>query len=121
MPWPKASKELGERLVPLLDKYHCERRKMFGADVWFVKGNMFVGVFGEGVFLRLSDEDGQGIKKEIPGAGVFAPTESTVMREYVSVPSSALDKVDRLERWIERSYALVISLPEKVPKKKKGR
>jgi TfoX/Sxy family transcriptional regulator of competence genes len=116
--WPKASKELGERLAPRLEKYHCERRKMFGADVWFVKGTMFMGVFGDGLFLRLSDDDGLSIKKEIPGAGIFSPTESTVMREYVSIPSSSFDDPDKLDRWIERSYGLVVSLPEKRPKKK---
>lgn len=119
-PWPKSSKELGDRLAPLLEKYHGERKRMFGADVWFVNGNMFMGVFGEGLFLRLSDEDGQNIKKEILGAGVFSPTESTVMREYVSVPGSSLDDVDKLSRWIERSHALVISLPVKVSKKKRS-
>jgi TfoX/Sxy family transcriptional regulator of competence genes len=117
-PWPKASKELGERLVPVLEKYRCDRRKMFGADVWFVNGNMFMGVFGDGIFMRLSDDDGQAIKKEFPGAGVFAPTERTVMSEYVSVPGTSLDDLGRLGRWIERSYALVISMPAKVPKKK---
>ena len=91
---------------------------MFGADVWFVNGNMFMGVFGEGIFLRLSDEDGLSIKKEIPGAGVFSPTESTVMREYVSIPSSSLDDAEKLDRWIGRSYGLVNTLPVKVPKKK---
>jgi TfoX/Sxy family transcriptional regulator of competence genes len=116
-PWPKASKEIGERLAPHLEKYNCQRRKMFGADVWFVNGNMFMGVFGEGVFLRLSDEDGLSIKKEIPGAGVFSPTESTVLREYVSIPSSSLDDAEKLDRWIWRSYGLVNSLPVKVPKK----
>ena len=120
-PWPKASKELGERLALHLEKYRCERRKMFGADVFFVNGNMFMGVFGEGIFLRLSDEDGLSIKEDIPGAGVFAPTESTVMSEYTSIPASSLDDLDKLDRWIERSYGLVISLPVKVPKKKKGR
>ncbi len=116
--WPKASKELGERLAPHLEKFNCERRRMFGADVWSVKGNMFMGVFGDGIFLRLSDEDGLSIKKEIPGSGVFSPTESTVMREYVSIPSSSLDDLDRLDRWFERSYGLVVSLPVKRPKKK---
>jgi TfoX/Sxy family transcriptional regulator of competence genes len=119
--WPKASPEIGERLAPILEKYQCEHRKMFGADVWFVNGNMFMGVFGNGLFLRLSDDDGQEIKKDIPGSGVFAPTESMVMREYVQVPSSSLDDRDKLERWIERSHDLVTSLPIKMPKKKRPR
>jgi hypothetical protein len=55
-------------------------------DVWFVSGNMFLGVFGGGLFLRLFDEDGLAIKKGDPRAGAFSPTESMVMREYVSIP-----------------------------------
>ena len=104
-PWPKASKEIGERLALHLEKYRCERMKMFGADVFFVNGNMFTGVFGEGIFLRLSDEDGLAIKKDIPGAGVFAPRESTVLSEYTSIPVSSLDDLDKLDLWIERSYS----------------
>jgi TfoX/Sxy family transcriptional regulator of competence genes len=117
-PWPKASKELGERLVPFLEKYRCERRKMFGADVWFVNGNMFLGVFGDGMFIRLTDDDAMAIKKEIPGAGIFAPTESTVMREYVSIPMSAAGDLERIRSWVDRSYSLVASMPVKAPKKK---
>ena len=119
-PWPKASKELGERLASHLEKYHCERRRMFGADVWFVNGNMFAGVFGDGMILRLSDEDGLSIKKEMPGTGVFSPTIRMVMREYVFIPASGLSDLDRIDGWIDRSYGLVSSLPAKAPKKKKG-
>ena len=120
MTWPKSSKELADQLSPRLERYHCERRKMFGADVWFVNGNMFMGVFGEGLFLRLNDEDGLAIKKEIPGAGIFAPSEKVVMREYSSVPASSLQDMGLLDPWIERSYGFVKSIPSKVPKKKKA-
>jgi TfoX/Sxy family transcriptional regulator of competence genes len=119
-PWPKASKELGERLAPHMEKFHGERRKMFGADVWFINGNMFAGVFGDGMILRLSDEDGMSIKKEMPGVGVFSPGEVMVMREYVLIPSEFLRDLENLDRWIERSYDLVKSLPVKAPKKRKG-
>jgi TfoX/Sxy family transcriptional regulator of competence genes len=120
-PWPKASKEVGERLALRLEKYDCERKRMFGADVWFVQGNMFMGVFGDGIFLRLSDNDGLSIKKEIQGAGVFSPTVSMVMREYVSIPFVSLTDMEALDPWMERSYQLVRSLPKKVPKKSMAR
>jgi TfoX/Sxy family transcriptional regulator of competence genes len=116
--WPKASKELGERLAARLERYKCERRKMFGADVWFVNGNMFAGVFGDGIILRLSDDDGLSIKKEIPGAGVFSPNDTMVMHEYTFIPSSALDNLNNIDDWIERSYGLAASLPVKASKKK---
>jgi hypothetical protein len=43
-----------------------------------------------------------------------------VMREYVFVPPGYLDDLENIDRWIERSYGLVASLPIKPPKKKKG-
>ena len=92
---------------------------MFGADVWFVNGNMFIGVFGDGIMLRLSDEDGLALKKQVPGSGVFSPTEKMVMHEYSYVPSSSFKDLDELEDWISRSFRLVASLPAKVPKKKR--
>ena len=119
MTWPKASKELGEQLASHLERFNCERRKMFGADVWFVNGNMFTGVFGDGIMLRLSDEDGLALKKRVPGSGVFSPTERMVMREYCFVPSSSFKDLDELDDWIDRSFRLAASLPVKVPKKKR--
>jgi TfoX/Sxy family transcriptional regulator of competence genes len=118
MTWPKSSKVLGDRLALRLEKYRCDRRKMFGADVWFVNGNMFMGVFGEAAFLRLTEEDGMAIKREIPGAGIFAPTEKVVMREYSQAPASTEEDLERLDPWIERSFRMVLSIPPKAPKKK---
>ena len=109
MAWPKASKELGGQLASHLEKFHCDRRKMFGADVWFVNG----------IMLRLSDEDGLALKKQVPGSGVFSPTEKMVMHEYSYVPSSSFKDLDELEDWISRLFRLVASLPAKVPKKKR--
>ena len=119
MTWPKASEELGEQLASHLEKFQCERRKMFGADVWFVHGNMFIGVFGDGIMLRLSDEDGLTLKKQVPGAGVFSPTEKMVMKEYSFIPKSSFKDLDELEDWIDRSYRLTAALPVKAPKKKR--
>ena len=119
MTWPKASKELGEQLAFHLKEFHCERRKMFGADVWFVNGNMFIGVFGDGIMLRLSDEDGLELKKQLPGSGIFSPTESMVMREYSYIPRSSFNDLDELEDWIGRSFRLAASLPVKAHKKKR--
>lgn len=93
---------------------------MFGADVWFVNGNMFAGVFGDGMILRLSDEDGLSIKREIPGTGVFSPNERMVMHEYTFIPSAVLDDLNKIESWIERSYGFTAALPVKEPKKGKG-
>jgi len=36
---------------------NCGYRKMFGYTAYFFNGNMFVGVHGDKLFLRLSDAD----------------------------------------------------------------
>ncbi len=92
-----------------------EPRKMFGYSCAFVKGNMFVGLHGAGMILRLPDE--QRVEfLQLKGAKQFEPLPGRVMREYVVIPKVLLDSPDRLRAWIEKSLAFVSSLPAK-PKK----
>ncbi|WP_091688811.1 TfoX/Sxy family protein [Methanococcoides vulcani] len=55
--WKKASEELGELIGEAVSEYDVEFRKMFGSPVYFVNGNMFIGVHGDGIMLRLQEED----------------------------------------------------------------
>jgi TfoX/Sxy family transcriptional regulator of competence genes len=43
---------------------------MFGNVAGFVNGNLFMGVYGNGLFLRLSEED-RGELLKIKGASLF--------------------------------------------------
>ncbi len=40
--------------------FDVQARKIFGSPVYFVKENMFAGVYGEGIMLHLRPEDQTG-------------------------------------------------------------
>src|ERR1700730_552626 len=68
-------------------------RPMFGNLAGFVNGNMFTGVFGSGVFVRLPPDDRTELLA-IPGAAIFAPMEGRPMTEYVTMPDHWRDEPD---------------------------
>src|SRR5438552_7987136 len=59
-------------------------RPMFGNLAAFVNGNMFMGLFGPDLFLRLSDDDQALVQKA--GGGSFEPMPGRAMSGYVVVP-----------------------------------
>ena len=92
-----------------------ERRVLFGAPTWFVGGNMFAGVFGDDIFIRLTPADQTEVKKL--GAKLFDPLKRGVMKNYLLLPYDILYDDKLIEQWLEKSYALVTSLPVKAEKK----
>ena len=113
MPWPKPSIEkvgLLERTIST----RGERRVLFGAPCWFIRGNMFAGVFGEDIFLRLGETDLVDAKSL--GAKPFQPVMGRVMKEYATLPPALLEGKP-LAAWLEKSYSYTSSLPIKAGKK----
>ena len=49
----------------------CDYKKMFGYPAYFFNGNMFVGIHGDKLFLRLSDADIASINKRLQGCNSF--------------------------------------------------
>lgn len=96
-----------------------ERRQMFGCPVAFLGGQMFGGLFGSSMFLRLGDSDRAALLA-VEGARVFDPMGGRPMREYVVLPRSVLDDAAQLRSWLSRATAYASSLPPKLPKKKRG-
>ena len=88
-------------------------KPMFGNLGAFVNGNMFMGLFGADVGLKLPAE-AQAELLEHEGAGPFGPAERP-MGGYVTMPASW--SPDDAGPWVERSLAYVAALP---PKKAKG-
>ena len=70
-------------LATLLEPYNVSSRKMFGSLTYFINGNMLTGVHEDIIFLRLSVEDQEEIKKEFPCVDQFDPLEGRKMREYI--------------------------------------
>ena len=92
-------------------------KPMFGNLGAFVNGNMFAGLFGDAVGLRL-DEASQDELRSKPGAGPFGPEERP-MGGYVSLPRSWRTKPETTNPWVERALAHTSGLPPKKPKPKK--
>jgi TfoX/Sxy family transcriptional regulator of competence genes len=117
---PKSSSALAELFAELVpDAAGVVRKPMFGMPTAFVNGNMFTGLFGEGLTLRLSADDRVAVAAELPSQP-FAPMPSRPMKEYVLVRDPL--RADRavLEAWIGRSLEFASVLPAKQPKPRKS-
>jgi hypothetical protein len=85
---------------------------MFGNLGAFVNGNMFMGLFGSDVGIKLPEDDQQRLLAE-PGAGQFGPTERP-MAGYVTIPAEW--PAGTADSWIAKSLTYVAALPPKKPK-----
>lgn len=112
MPKPSdADKERFRDLVPQAPS--VEIKPMFGNLAGFVNGNMFMGLFGSSIGLKLDDDDRQELFA-VEGAGPFGPEERP-MGSYVALPPDWTD--DQAEPWIDKALTFVGAQP---PKKKKS-
>jgi TfoX/Sxy family transcriptional regulator of competence genes len=93
-------------------------RPMFGNDAAFVNGNMFTGLFGKQLFVRLSEQDQEELLKE-KGASKFAPMKGRPMSGYIVVPGAWRGDTEIASKWVARSLAWASGLPAKAPKKSK--
>ena len=118
MAWKKASPELCELLEKAVQPFPYEKKMMFGCPAYFANGNMFTGVHGEGVIVRLAAVDRAEALSTYDEASVFEPMEGRPMKEYVLFPESVLGDEQLFRSWLERSLAFASSLPAKASKPK---
>ena len=110
---PKPTAGDRERFTALVPEApQVEVKPMFGNLGAFVNGNMFMGLFGSDVGIKLPDDDQRRLLAE-PGTGLFGPQERP-MAGYVTIPASW--PADTANDWIGRSLAYVAGLPPKKPK-----
>jgi TfoX/Sxy family transcriptional regulator of competence genes len=118
--WRKSPPTLVARLDALLcHAPGAERRQMFGYPCAFLHGNMFIGLFQDQLFIRLSEADRKEFLQQ-PGAAPFEPIKGRPMKEYVTAPEVLLADESALERWLARSLAYAGTLPPR-EKKRGGR
>ena len=91
-----------------------EVKPMFGSLGAFVNGNMFAGLFGTDIGVKL-DPEGLEELRAIEGAGPFGPEERP-MGGYLSLPASFSD--EQATAWVERAREHVATFPPKVKKQK---
>ncbi|MCI4364159.1 MAG: TfoX/Sxy family protein [Thermoplasmata archaeon] len=93
-------------------------KKVFGQPAAFAEGNMFLGVFGEQLFVRLSEPALAELGK-VPGVRPFEPMPGRAMRGYAVLPPSLLTEPGKAGRWVRKSLEFALSLPPKGPGSKK--
>jgi TfoX/Sxy family transcriptional regulator of competence genes len=99
-----------EGLVP--DDPRVEVKPMFGNLGAFVQGNMFMGLFGSAIGVKLADADAATLREA--GGGPFGPVERP-MSGYVALPPDCTPAKART--WAEKSLAHVAALAPKKPKR----
>jgi len=113
MPKPsEQSKVAFQKLVP--PDPAVSTRPMFGNLSAFVNGNMFCGLFGEDLFVRVSDEDQAKLRKQ--GGKAFEPMPGRAMSGYVVVPAGWQKKPDATRSWIVSALSWSKALPPKAAK-----
>jgi TfoX/Sxy family transcriptional regulator of competence genes len=113
----EADKDFFRSLLP--DDPAVEVKPMFGNLGAFVHGNMFAGLFGAAVGVRL-DDAGRAELEGIEGSGPFGPAERP-MGGYISLPAAWRAAPEVAARWVERALGYVSTLPPKVKKPKAPR
>jgi len=112
MEMPKPTDEDKDRFRALVpDGPGVEVKPMFGNLGAFVNGNMFMGLFGAQVGVKLADADRDTLVAE--GGGPFGPAERP-MGGYVTLPPAW--GPDEAEPWAAKALALAGALPAKVKK-----
>lgn len=109
----QADKDYFKSIVP--DDPRVEVKPMFGNVAAFVNGNMFMGLFGPDVGIRLSEE-GREELLAVDGAGSFGPPDRP-MKEYVSMPIEWRDESRATDEWVARALDHTSAMP---PKRKKS-
>jgi TfoX/Sxy family transcriptional regulator of competence genes len=112
MPKPtEADRERFAALVP--EAPDVVVKPMFGNLGAFVNGNMFMGLFGSDIGLRLPSDEAARLRA-IDGAGPFGPVERP-MGGYVTMPPSLVDDPEG-GRWVAIARDHAAALPPKQPK-----
>ena len=116
MKFDKSPRWLVDLFRALQPEVGGEPRQMFGYPCAFEDGQMFAGLFGDGLFLRLGEEERLALLA-LPGAAPFAPM-GRPSKHYVVLPPSMLEDEEAVKGWMRRSRAYAQTLP---PKAKKSR
>jgi TfoX/Sxy family transcriptional regulator of competence genes len=97
------------RVVP--DDERVTTRPMFGSVAAFANGYMFMGLFGEELFVRLSEQDRT--VQLAAGWHNLEPMPGKPMREYVVIPGDWRTNGEAVHDFGARALDYVLGLPPK--------
>ena len=111
-----ADREYFRSLVPADPR--VEIRPMFGNLGAFIGGNMFMGLFGAVVGVRLGDEHRAELMEQ-PGAGPYLSPERP-MKGWAALPAAWRDEPARAAPWVGRALEQAAAMPPKAAKSRKA-
>lgn len=95
-------------------------KPMFGNLGAFVNGNMFAGLYGSSIGIRLPDADTMAKLRAVEGTAPYGPPERP-MGGYIALPEEWSSRPERVTEWMQIALSQVGQLPPKQPKpRKKG-
>ena len=112
----EADKEFFRSLIPADPA--VEVKPMFGNLGAFVHGNMFAGLFGPAVGVRLDEAASQELAA-MDGSGPFGPADRP-MGGYLSLPAAWRASPGLAAGWVGRALSHVSTLPPKARKPKRA-
>jgi hypothetical protein len=102
-----ADRDRFRALVP--DEPGIETKPMFGSLGAFVNGNMFMGLLGSDVGVKLDEADRTALLTK-PGTGPFGPSERP-MSGWVRIPAGWTAR--QAKPWVAKAHAAAALLPPK--------
>ncbi|MDD2857188.1 MAG: TfoX/Sxy family protein [Candidatus Nanopelagicales bacterium] len=93
-------------------------KPMFGNLGAYINGNMFAGLFGEDLGVKLIEKSSRDELTAIDGTGPFGPAERP-MGGYTSLPSTWASMPTMASSWVQRAMLEVGALPPKKARVKK--
>lgn len=112
---PKPTEADRQRFTALVpDEPAIQTKPIFGNLGAFINGNMFMGLFGSDIGVKLAEADRDRLLAQ-PGAGPFGPADRP-MGSYATLPDGWSAR--KAKPWIDRALAHAEALPPKQPKKR---
>ena len=121
MKWVKAPDELKVFLEAAMKDTDCEKRPMFGYPAYFINSYMFIGLFQDKLFARLSDKQLISLRAKFPSIAHLEPMPGRPMKDYFVLPKVLYTDARKFKAVIEGSAEHTRSLAPKVKKTKKAK
>jgi TfoX/Sxy family transcriptional regulator of competence genes len=112
----KSSPELVALIKEIMEPTGCDLKIMFGYPAYFVRGNMFTGLFADSMFFRVPAGRQEELMNTHKQLIAFEPLKGRVMKDYLALPQALRAKRKLLEELAALAYEHARALPRKKKK-----
>ncbi len=100
MEWKKAPEELKALLDTAMQGVECEKRPMFGYPAYFINRNMFIGLFQDQLFMRLSESTRASLDRRSVALRNLEPMPGRPMKDYFVIPPEVYTRPQDLRQLV---------------------